>query len=108
MQFNEKIKHIASVIVVEKPHVPKSTLRLCCDKYNDLHGNYKIICTRINKIVSRIRCFHFVSIVYFLLLCCDFSSFTSNFNDYGSSVITVYVLIYYIERFKPERSTWLQ
>ena len=34
-----------------------------------------------------------MSIVYFLLLCRDFSLFTANFNDYGSSVITLYIIL---------------
>ena len=34
-----------------------------------------------------------MSIVYLSLLCRDFSSFTAKFNDYGSSVITVYIIL---------------
>ena len=40
-----------------------------------------LVCTRINKMFFGIKCFHFVSIVYSLLICRDFCSFTANFKQ---------------------------
>ena len=85
-------KPLAGILDIDAQVTQAQTANLS-QKYKDLYGNYKILCTRINKMFLGIQCSHFVSIESFLLLCRDFSSFTANFNNYDLSGITVYVML---------------